>query len=146
MKTSLLFAVFATAAVTMPASVAVSAPPSIAQLQQFAKCAADKYEGAELLATQPGSDEESEVLAEYGRRACSSPISDAGILRGVVAEHEVPDAEARERDHEHQGTAEVPPFPVHQATPFEGGRGGCCSRGGLRKQASEGLRSQPGRR
>lgn len=87
MKTSLLFAVFATAAITMPASVALSAPPSIAQLQQFAKCAADKYEGAELLATQPGSDEESEVLAEYGRRACSAPISDAGILRGVVAEH-----------------------------------------------------------
>ena len=86
MKTRLLFAAFATAAVTMPASVALSAPPSIAQLQQFAKCATDKYEGAELLATQPGSDEESEVLAEYGRRACSAPNSDAGILRGVVAE------------------------------------------------------------
>ena len=85
MKTALLLAV-AAVAVTMPASVALSAPPSIAQLQQFAKCATDKYEGAELLATQPGSDEESEVLAEYGRRACSAPISDAGILRGVVAE------------------------------------------------------------
>lgn len=82
----MLLAAAAVAAVLVPSNAATSAPPSPAALQQFAQCAATKYEGAELLATQPGSAEESEVLAEYGRRACNAPPVDPGILRGAVAE------------------------------------------------------------
>ncbi|NUT01383.1 MAG: hypothetical protein HOP96_10435 [Sphingomonas sp.] len=86
MKTALLLAAIAATAFTFPASMALSAPPSPASLQQFAKCATDNYEGAELLATQPGSAEEAEVLAEYGRRSCRAPEVGPGVLRGAVAE------------------------------------------------------------
>jgi hypothetical protein len=82
----LLLAAAAPLATFLPVSAASSAPPSAAAVEQFAKCATDNYEGAELLATQPGSPEETEVLAEYGRRACATPALDAGILRGAVAE------------------------------------------------------------
>ena len=85
MKTSLLLAAVTMATVTMPASLA-AAPPSITTLQQFAQCATEHYEGAELLATQPGSAEEAEVLAEYGRRSCKAPETSPGILRGALAE------------------------------------------------------------
>lgn len=86
MKTSLLLAAVATAAALVPATAAESAPPTAVSVDQFAKCAADNYEGAELLATQPGSPEEAEVIAEYGRRACNTPAVEFGVLRGAVAE------------------------------------------------------------
>ena len=60
--------------------------PTAASVQQFAKCAVQNYEGAEILATQPGSAEEREVIAEYGRRSCNPPSVDFGVLRGAVAE------------------------------------------------------------
>ena len=86
MKSSMLRA--ATAACAMLASVdaAQAAPPTVASVQQFAKCATENYEGAELLATQPGSPEEQEVIAEYGRRSCNAPAVGLGVLRGAVAE------------------------------------------------------------
>jgi len=39
-----------------------------------------------LLATQPGSAEEQDVLSEYNRLGCNAPAIGAGILRGAVAE------------------------------------------------------------
>jgi hypothetical protein len=86
MKYSSLLAAAATVAIALPPSVATSAPPSATSLQKFATCAAQNYEGAELLATQPGSTEETDVLAELNNRGCTSPGQDAGILRGAVAE------------------------------------------------------------
>jgi len=82
MKSLILLAAAATSAFALPSSAA----PQTNSLEQFGKCAAAKYEGAELLATQPGSAEESEVIAEYRRRACNPPGSDSGDLRGAVAE------------------------------------------------------------
>jgi hypothetical protein len=69
----------------LPAGAA-AAPPTVASVQQFGQCATAKYDGAELLATQPGSAEETEVLAEFGRRGCATPDVNAGVLRGSVAE------------------------------------------------------------
>ena len=86
MKSSLLFVATAAVAFGLPASVATAAAPTAESVQQFAKCATDQYEGAELLATQPGSAEETEVLAEYGRRSCNTPTVEPGVLRGAVAE------------------------------------------------------------
>ena len=86
MKKSLLLGAAAAAAGLFPASVANAAQPTPESLQQFAQCATAKYEGAELLATQPGSAEETEVLAEYGRRSCATPAVEPGVLRGAVAE------------------------------------------------------------
>jgi hypothetical protein len=85
MKSSLLL-VTAAFALLLPTSATSSTQPAPAALQQFGICAAKNYDGAELLATQPGSPEETEVLAEYGRRACAAPTSNAGVLRGAVAE------------------------------------------------------------
>jgi hypothetical protein len=84
MKSPVLLAA-AAAALSLPAS-ASSTQPAPAALQQFGICAAKNYDGAELLATQPGSPEEAEVIAEYGRRSCNPPTTEAGILRGAVAE------------------------------------------------------------
>ena len=88
MKPSCLFAAVALAAFASPAatasSTAVAAPAEPGS--QFARCAVQHYEGAELLATQPGSAEEAEVLAEYARRSCAAPSADAQLLRGAVAE------------------------------------------------------------
>lgn len=89
MVRSCLFAAAAISAAILPSSA--STKPSAAAAasdptQQYAKCAVQRYEGAELLATQPGSPEEAEVLAEYGRRSCAAPSSNSGLLRGVVAE------------------------------------------------------------
>ena len=86
MRNSLLLSAAATAAALVPATAAKSALPTAASVEQFAKCAVDNYEGAELLATQPGTPEEAEVIAEYGRRACIAPAIEFGILRGAVAE------------------------------------------------------------
>ena len=86
MRSSLLLAAAATVAALVPASASSPIPPSAASVEQFAKCAAGKYEGAELLATQPGSAEEAEVIAEYGRRACNAPAVEFGVLRGAIAE------------------------------------------------------------
>src|SRR5215203_6902190 len=72
-------------AVAPAAEAALSSPPTPAVAQQFAVCAAQKYEGAELLATQPGSDEEADVLAEFARRGCAV-TSDVQTLRGALAE------------------------------------------------------------
>ena len=72
---------WAAAAEAVPAGARSSAPA-----QQFAACAVQKYEGAEMLATQPGSDEESEVLAEFARKGCAAPSNDTQLLRGALAE------------------------------------------------------------
>ena len=78
-----------TLAIALGAAPAAEAAPSTslssAAAQQFAVCAAQKYEGAELLATQPGSDEETDVLAEFARRGCTGS-SDTQSLRGALAE------------------------------------------------------------
>ena len=85
MKSSIMLAATATAAFAFP--VNASAPqPTVASVEQFAKCATANYEGAELLATQPGSAEEQSVLSEYNRLGCNAPATGAGILRGAVAE------------------------------------------------------------
>ena len=86
MRNRVLLAAAAVAALGVPAGVAISAPPTTASVQQFAQCAADNYEGAELLATQPGSEEEAGVLAEFAQRSCTVPAVAAGVLRGAVAE------------------------------------------------------------
>jgi hypothetical protein len=81
----MILAAVATTAIALPASA--SAPqPSAGSVEQFAQCAVGNYEGAELLATQPGSEEEQDVLAEYGRHSCNAPAVGVGILRGAVAE------------------------------------------------------------
>ena len=85
MRISLSFAAIGTA-FALSASTASAAPPPNAAIHQFGKCAAQNYDGAELLATQPGSPEEAEVLSEFARRACHAPTSEAQILRGAVAE------------------------------------------------------------
>lgn len=85
MKSPVLLAT-AAAALFLPASASSSTQPAPSALQQFGVCAAKNYEGAELLATQPGSPEEGDVIAEYGRRSCNPPTQDAGVLRGAVAE------------------------------------------------------------
>ena len=85
MKSTIMLAAAATAVFAFP--VNASAPqPTVASVEQFAKCATANYEGAELLATQPGSAEEQEVLLEYNRLGCHAPATGAGILRGAVAE------------------------------------------------------------
>lgn len=85
MKSSIMLAATVTAVFAIPAHA--SAPqPSVASVEQFAKCATAHYEGAELLATQPGSAEEQDVLSEYNRLGCNAPATGAGILRGAVAE------------------------------------------------------------
>jgi hypothetical protein len=84
MKNSILLAATVTAVFAIPAHA--SAQPSVASVEQFAKCATAHYEGAELLATQPGSAEEQDVLSEYNRLGCNAPATGAGILRGAVAE------------------------------------------------------------
>ena len=86
MKKSVLLGAAAAAACFSPASASNSAQPTADSIQQFAHCATTNYEGAELLATQPGSAEEAEVLAEYGRRSCGTPPVEPGVLRGAVAE------------------------------------------------------------
>lgn len=86
MKHSSLLAAVAAVAIALPAGVAISATPSPDSLQKFGTCAVRNYEGAELLATQPGSAEETDVLAELNNRGCTSPSQDAGLLRGAVAE------------------------------------------------------------
>lgn len=86
MKKPFLLSVAAATAGLLPASLANAAQPTPDSIQQFAECATNNYEGAELLATQPGSTEEAEVLAEYARRSCATPSVEPGVLRGAVAE------------------------------------------------------------
>jgi len=87
MKSSLCLSAAAIAlAWVSPAEAASSTSGPSVPVQQFAACAVQKYEGAEMLATQPGSDEESEVLAEFARKGCTAPSSDAQTLRGALAE------------------------------------------------------------
>lgn len=86
METMSLLASFAACAILIPAGIASAAVPTAASVQQFAQCAVQNYEGAELLATQPGSPEEQEVIAEYARRSCDMPAVGPGVLRGAVAE------------------------------------------------------------
>jgi hypothetical protein len=84
MKSSILFATAAIAASVVPAAPAAAVPTS--QAQQFASCAVNKYDGAELLATQPGSEEEAGVLQEFTERGCSASPGSATLLRGALAE------------------------------------------------------------
>jgi hypothetical protein len=74
------------AALAVPQGGAQASAPAAGSLDKFATCAVKQYDGAELLATQPGSDEEAEVLAEYGRRSCAVPATSPDALRGAVAE------------------------------------------------------------
>jgi hypothetical protein len=86
MKGSLWLSTLAIALAATPAAEAApSSAPSPATVQQFAVCAVQQYEGAELLATQPGSAEEADVLAEFARRGCTAS-SDNQMLRGALAE------------------------------------------------------------
>lgn len=85
MKCPVLLATAAFAA-SLATGASSSPQPKPTALQAFGICATKNYEGAEILATQPGSPEEAEVIAEYGRRSCSLPTSEAGQLRGAVAE------------------------------------------------------------
>lgn len=87
MKRSLFLSTMAIALTWVPAAEATptnSGAP--APVQQFAACAVSKYDGAEMLATQPGSAEESEVVAEFARKGCAAPSNDVQVLRGAVAE------------------------------------------------------------
>ena len=86
MKGSVWLSTLAIAFAAPAAEAAPSTPLSPAVAQQFAACAVQKYEGAEMLATQPGSDEESEVLAEFARKGCVAPSNDTQSLRGALAE------------------------------------------------------------
>ena len=87
MKSSLCLSAAAIAlAWVLPAEAASSTSGPSVPLQQFAACAVQKYEGAEMLATQPGSDEQFEVLAEFARKGCTAPSSDMQTLRGALAE------------------------------------------------------------
>jgi hypothetical protein len=84
MRNALLLAAGMTV-VALP-SMASATAPTVESVQKFGTCATQKYEGAELLATQPGSAEEAEVIAEFGRRGCGTLDVNAGVLRGSVAE------------------------------------------------------------
>ena len=87
MRTSLLLAAVAAAAVALPAGASSSSRARSGDpAQDFGSCAVKHYEGAELLATQPGSPEEAEVLAEYSQRGCTAPSRNSVVLRGSVAE------------------------------------------------------------
>jgi hypothetical protein len=85
-KSSIQFAAIAACGIVVAVGAVQAASPTAASVQQFAKCAAKNYEGAELLATLPGSPEEQEVIAEYGRQLCNVPSVALGVLRGAVAE------------------------------------------------------------
>ena len=87
MKRSLFLSTMAIALTWVPAADAVpTASGASTPVQQFAACAVRNYDGAELLATQPGSAEESEVIAEYARKGCAAPSNDMQLLRGALAE------------------------------------------------------------
>jgi len=85
MKSFSLFAAAGLAAVALPQGPAAASAPAASSVDKFATCAVKQYDGAELLATQPGSAEEAEVLAEYGRRSCAVPATSPDALRGAVA-------------------------------------------------------------
>ncbi len=85
MRGSLWLSTLAAAAMAVPAADASASTPA-APAQQFAACAAQHYEGAELLATQPGSPEEAEVLAAFAAQGCTAPSQHAQLLRGALAE------------------------------------------------------------
>ena len=87
MKNSLFLSTVAIAFTCVPAAEATpTTAATSAPTHQFAACAVQKYDGAELLATGPGSTEESEVLAELVRKGCAAPSSDTQLLRGALAE------------------------------------------------------------
>lgn len=82
---SLMAAVGLAAIAFAPASVSAAAPAA-SELEKFSACAVRNYDGAELLATQPGSPEEADVLAEFRQRSCAVPAAQSSVLRGAVAE------------------------------------------------------------
>ena len=84
MRSSVLFATVAFCAAVSAAPA--SAAPNSAQTQAFGKCAANNYDGAELLATQPGSEEETDVLQEFATRGCATASAAPALLRGALAE------------------------------------------------------------
>lgn len=83
MKCPVLLVTVLAASTLTPAAASASLS---AQAQEFAQCAIKQYEGAELLATQPGTTEEADVIAEFERRGCSSASQTAVSLRGALAE------------------------------------------------------------
>ena len=86
MKNLSLLAAAGLVAVGLPQGSAPASAPGAGSVEKFAQCAVKQYDGAELLATQPGSAEEAEVLAEFGRRSCAAPAMAPDALRGAVAE------------------------------------------------------------
>ena len=86
MKKLFLLAAVVSAASALPATPVMAAAPAASALEKFGTCAVKQYEGAELLATQPGSSEEAEVFAEFARRSCPAPANQSEVLRGAVAE------------------------------------------------------------
>ena len=76
----------AAALALQPAGASTTGAAAAAAAQQFGKCAVRNYEGAELLATAPGSEEVAAVIAEFQSRGCNAPSGDIGLLRGAVAE------------------------------------------------------------
>jgi hypothetical protein len=86
MKNSLFLSTMAMALTWVPAAEASPTTNAGTSTQQFAACAVRNYDGAEMLATEPGSVEESEVVAEYARKGCAAPSNDMPLLRGAVAE------------------------------------------------------------
>ena len=86
MKNISLLAAAGLAASALPQAGALASVPAAGSVEKFAECAVRQYDGAELLATQPGSAEEAEVLAEFGRRSCAVPATTPNALRGAVAE------------------------------------------------------------
>lgn len=86
MKNISLLAAVGLAAIALPQAGALASAPAAGPVEKFAECAVRQYDGAELLATQPGSAEEAEVLAEFGRRSCAVPATTPNALRGAVAE------------------------------------------------------------
>jgi hypothetical protein len=83
MKSSILFATAAIAASVVPVT---SASANATPAQAFAACAVNNYDGAELLATQPGSEEEAGVLQEFNSRGCNASSASPTLLRGALAE------------------------------------------------------------
>lgn len=86
MRKLTIFAAVSAAAMAAAAGVSADAAAANPALDQFAGCAVKNYEGAELLATLPGSEEEADVLAAYRARGCAAPSAPAHLVRGAVAE------------------------------------------------------------
>ncbi len=85
MKNLSLLAAAGLVAAGLPQGSALESAAGAGSVEKFDQCYVKQYDVAELLATQPGSAEEAEVLAEFGRRSCAAPAMAPDALRGAVA-------------------------------------------------------------